>query len=118
MIASFFRTTKAKPIDLMLMIVMYSSCQTDKNKEIVVKVFRSLILAGQMNSSLVQEALALYIPVLKDEAYFMSLMKLLSHFIRSSERAVVSFTIELTSQFMQYLQGRQVEDIRKYGISN
>ncbi|KAI5712470.1 hypothetical protein M8J75_008529 [Diaphorina citri] len=101
-------TTKAKPIDLMLMIVMYSSCQTDKNKEIVVKVFRSLILAGQMNSSLVQEALALYIPVLKDEAYFMSLMKLLSHFIRSSERAVVSFTIELASQFMQYLQGRWV----------
>lgn len=90
----------------MLMIVVYSSCQSDKNKESVVKVFRSLVVAGHMNSLLLQESLALFISVLKDEVYFMPLMKLLSHFIRSSDRTIVSFTMELTSLLMQYLQGR------------
>uniref|UniRef100_A0A8D8Z1B5 Fanconi anemia group D2 protein n=1 Tax=Cacopsylla melanoneura TaxID=428564 RepID=A0A8D8Z1B5_9HEMI len=101
-------STKAKPIDLVILIVMYSSCQSDKTKEIVVKVFRCLVLAGHMDSCLLKESLALYVPVLKDEAYFMPLMKLVNDFMRSSERAVVSFTIELTSQLMQYLQGRWV----------
>ncbi|KAL1465616.1 hypothetical protein WDU94_005171, partial [Cyamophila willieti] len=100
--------TKAKSIDLVMIIVMYSTCQSDKTKEAVVKVFRCLVLAGHMDSSLLKESLALYIPVLKDEAYFMPLMKLVNHFMRSSERALVSFTTELTSQLMQYLQGRWV----------
>lgn len=97
-----------KPIDLMMMIVMYSSCQSDKNKDAVVKAFRSLILSGDLNSSLLRDSLTLYVPVIKDEAFFMPLMKILSHFIRSTERAVANFTVELTSQLMQYLQNRQV----------